>query len=258
MTDVVLFQPKSDLSDESVSRSISIPLSLLQVASFLHKKHSIVLIDQRIEKNWKNRLLTELKKKPLFFGTTCYTGEPIKWALEASKIAKTAGIPVVWGGIHATLLPEQALANENIDIVAYGEGENTLVSLADHFLGKRPINDIKGIYYKSDSSDEAKIIKNPPAQPTDLNKLGPLPTDIINVNRYINNKTIGFASSRGCPFSCTFCINVPIYGRKYHAMSADNTFEQAKFFIEKFKITYLLFLEADFFIDKKKAWSLQN
>ena len=56
------------------------------------------------------------------------TEPQLQFALEISRIAKKYGnSPVVWGGVHPSLLPEQTLENENIDVVVQGEGEETFL-----------------------------------------------------------------------------------------------------------------------------------
>ena len=56
--------------------------------------------------------------------------------------------PVVWGGIHPSLLPAQTLENEDIDIIVQGEGEETFLELVQALDGKQPLSTVKGIWYK--------------------------------------------------------------------------------------------------------------
>ena len=123
MSDVVLVFPKSSFLEKAM-KHVYLPLALLNSVVFVEKEYSVKIIDQRIDSNWKNNLLKELKKKPLCVGVTSLTGEQIKYALEISKIVKEeSDVPVVWGGAHANILPEQTLRNEYVDFVIQGEGE---------------------------------------------------------------------------------------------------------------------------------------
>ena len=73
--------------------------------------------------------------KPLFVGISSIHGSQIRYGLEFARRVRTldSSIPLVWGGVHPTLLPEQTVASEFVDIVVRGEGEKTLLELADKF-----------------------------------------------------------------------------------------------------------------------------
>ena len=60
------------------------------------------------------------------------TGKMILDGLKIAKLIKkyNANIPIVLGGVHPSLLPEQTLQNELVDIVVVGEGERTIQDLA--------------------------------------------------------------------------------------------------------------------------------
>ena len=70
------------------------------------------------------------------------TGPQIIRALETSKFLKGRypDVPVVWGGIHPSLLPEQTLENPFVDIVVIGEGEATLLELVKTLKNKGPLS----------------------------------------------------------------------------------------------------------------------
>ena len=124
-----------------------VPLSLLHLASFLIKGgYSVRIMDMRLEN------LTGFKiEKPLFVGISSIHGSQIRYGLEFAKQVRSSdsSIPIVWGGVHPTLLPEQTVANELVDIVVRGEGEQTLLELADKFPENKPIDEVKGITFKT-------------------------------------------------------------------------------------------------------------
>ena len=124
---IVLLQPKAG---EWEFIGVRPPDSLLAVAAEPNKEgYKIKIIDQRIDKNWKEILKRELKDTMLF-GTTAMTGPQIKYALEASKFVKeNSDVPVVWGGVHASLMPEQTIQNKYIDIIIKGEGDFVLLDI---------------------------------------------------------------------------------------------------------------------------------
>lgn len=122
-------------------------------------------------------------------------------------------IPLVWGGIHATISPEQCVKHCNI--VAVGEAEEAIVELANAIEQNKPINKIQNIWIKENNS----IIKNP-VRPL-IDNLDELPQVDYDINdHYIleNNKLIKFReedlggaifflTGRGCPYGCAYCSN---------------------------------------------------
>jgi len=150
------------------------------------------------------------------------------------EIKQETGSLVIWGGVHPTIRPYQCL--ESADIVCVGEGEEAIVELAERLSKGEGINDIKNLCFKSNG----KIIRNeirPLIQ--NLDSI-PLP-DYSSENKYfVENGLVLphrhcadiFLTSRGCPFSCTFCCNSvlrQIYqgkGSYVRRRSVDNVIEE--------------------------------
>ena len=122
LSDIILFQPKADIELElKVTNTKPPPLSLLYLSSKIDEEgYNIKIIDQRMSDDWKRQLKKE-RDKVLCVGITSTTGKQIKHGLEISSFCKKIGVPTVWGGVHASLLPHQTLMNENIDFVVTTE-----------------------------------------------------------------------------------------------------------------------------------------
>jgi anaerobic magnesium-protoporphyrin IX monomethyl ester cyclase len=193
--DVILIQPRHRLG-HGPSRRVSLPLGLLAVATPLDVAgYKVRIIDQRTEPDWEQSLLAELKTKPIGVGVTAMTGAPIWWALKASEIVKqNSDVPVVWGGVHPSLLPQQTLENQYVDIVVQGEGEETFFELVKALGNKEPLAKVKGIWYK----EGGEIKQNPPRPFIDLNQK----THTMSIS---GRGVLHIETSRGCPFSCAFC-----------------------------------------------------
>jgi radical SAM superfamily enzyme YgiQ (UPF0313 family) len=131
-------------------------------------------------------------------------------------------LPIVWGGIHPTIAPEMCL--EYADYVCIGEGERTLLNLTHAIVnnGGNNLAQVKNLCYKKNDH-----IKRNELYPL-LDNLDEIPSyDHIPINSYIQNHevilpidknifrkftrysgtTYSIMSSRGCPFSCTYCCN---------------------------------------------------
>jgi radical SAM superfamily enzyme YgiQ (UPF0313 family) len=105
--------------------------------------------------------------------------------------------------------PEGVLDQDCFDYVCIGEGEQALVELADAIAnapkGSGPAIDIQNIWAKSGDS----IIRNKVRQFVALDSIPPKDYSIFDFQKMIDAKNgwVGIMSSRGCPFSCTYCFN---------------------------------------------------
>ena len=133
-----------------------------------------------------------------------------KWAQDlALKIKEKADIPIIWGGIHPTSIPEEVIRQEAVDMICVGEGESPLLELAESFLEKTNRTDIKNIWFKRDG----RIIKNSLRTLCDVNAL-PFPDHGLYSGRKNGYFNIGYhtIASRGCPYRCSYCCHSVIKG----------------------------------------------
>jgi radical SAM superfamily enzyme YgiQ (UPF0313 family) len=132
------------------------------------------------------------------------------YAVEIGAFIKAnLDIPLVAGGFHVTMAPEDIMAEPCFDIAVIGEGEETFLDIVKA-MEKNPsgqsLEHIPGIWYRKDKA----VIRNP-LRPLcqDINAL-PFPDrNIFDYKRYIGiNRGLGtFITSYGCPFDCSYCIN---------------------------------------------------
>jgi radical SAM superfamily enzyme YgiQ (UPF0313 family) len=189
------------------------PLAILSLGSYL-EQHGIEVeyFDERIHK--KERFKELVRKRPLFIGLSTMTCFQIKNTLRLAKLARelTTETPLVWGGCHPSMMAEQTLESELVDYVIKGEGEQTLLELAQALQhGKDKFNDIKGLGWKN----SGRGTQNEDRDFLDIEQL-PFPYDGKGKNillEYIRRsgdtlENIGYESSRGCPHKCGFCYNV--------------------------------------------------
>lgn len=254
MADIILLQPKVGDWDKVRSHP-SVPLGLLSASRLAAKEFSTLLIDTRLNANWKEQLKEELNKRPLCVGITSMTGRQISYALEISKfVKKVSNTPVVWGGIHCSLLPESTIADENIDILVTGEGEVTFLELARALANKSELKNIAGIWYKN----ENKIFNNQPRQfISNLDSLPELPLSLISLNDYLpvfkGRRTLYIETSRGCPNQCGFCYNAAYNKNTWRAFSAERVIKELSFLARNFKINSFYIIDDNFFVDLKRA-----
>ncbi len=114
-------------------------------------------------------------------------------------------IPIILGGIHSTIKPED-LADSNFDAFCIGEGEKPLLTLIKSMQRGEDYFNTPSFHFKSNGT----IIRNP-LEPyeKDLDNLPPYDWDIFDTYKLLQLREgwISLSLSRGCPFNCNFCIN---------------------------------------------------
>lgn len=254
MRSIVLIQPREGVYNKVLRPWV--PLSLLSASVKIdHEGYPVKIIDQRVNEEWKNELIQSLAQEPICVGITSMTGSQILGALEASQIVKKySQTPVVWGGVHPTLFPQQTLENQFIDIVVKGEGEETFYQLVKRLENKISLHDLSGVCYKEDG----RIIKNHDRPFIDLDEVPHTPYHLVNINNYLHRffsekEVIEVESSRGCPFACAFCYN-PLYNKRtWRPLSAKKVVAEIKRLVERYSIRSFHFIDDGFFIDKKRV-----
>lgn len=148
-------------------------------------------------------------------------------------------IPIIVGGIHATLKPKETLDIEGVDIVILGEGEKILADVLDALEGGNSLDGIKGIYYKS----KGGVIKQNPLRSwiENINNL-PFPNydlwDDVEKYFYFLGQ-LWLIGTRGCPYNCTNCEELPLRravpGSRYRVRDPRNYVEEIKHHYDKYK-----------------------
>ena len=129
-------------------------------------------------------------------------------SLEASftaKLLKSGNekkIPVIIGGQHPTVSPERVINSEVVDFICVGEGEEAILELIEKLEKNEDETKINNIWAKKDG----KIFRNP-VRPL-MKNLDELPFPDWNLfdARHVDTRGT-FETSRGCPYSCTYCVN---------------------------------------------------
>lgn len=169
-------------------------------------------------------------------------------ALNVAHLVKSfdSEIPVVMGGVHPTILPEEAIKNTNVDIVVRGEGEYTVLDVLKNFDN---LNNVPGITYK----DNGQTINNP-ARPLiqNLDEL-PFPAKhlILEHEEYPAEAFGNIFASRGCPFHCVFCASHKIWTRKARYRSPENVIEEIMRTKKEFNTKFFRFQDDSFILNKK-------
>jgi anaerobic magnesium-protoporphyrin IX monomethyl ester cyclase len=141
---------------------VTLPLGILSVGSALKKADFEVKLINITEKEIDKTVDEIIGLKPDFLGVSVMTGIQTRHSAElCQKVRrKRNDLPIVWGGIHPSLLSEQCLAEDYIDYTIIGEGEITIVEFTKQLRDSGNFNQIDGLGYK----DKGKIVINQPRE----------------------------------------------------------------------------------------------
>lgn len=168
-----------------------------------------------------------------------------QWALRvASELKQHIDTPIIFGGIHPTLVPELVIKNESVDMICRGEGEYALLELANEIDEGRFSYEIENIWFKKNDN----VIKNN-MRPLCLNLDEiPFPDKSVFYDIYKGySKEYFIISGRGCPFQCSYCCNHAVnrlYGSSFlRKRSVSNVIEELIVAKEKYKMRYVWFID---------------
>jgi anaerobic magnesium-protoporphyrin IX monomethyl ester cyclase len=251
---VLLVYPRVT-SGWQVQPRIEIPMGLLCLAGPLRAQgYDVRILDQRVEADWRAALRKELERRPVCVGVSSMTGPQIRHALEVSRFVKAAGrAPVVWGGLHATILPEQTLAEDAIDYVVEGDGEETFPELVGAIEASSPPADVKGVWFKT-GGRVVHAGRRPHAPPDEQ---PPLDYELLDLGKYLRVISglghLNVMTSRGCTRACTFCFTAAAGSKRWRAMHADAAVERIASTVRTYGVRGVTFIDNDFFADMERG-----
>jgi len=168
------------------------PLGLGIVAALTPDDWAIEILDENLKR-------FEFKEADLV-GLTAFTSAAPR-AYEIARLYRDRGIPTVLGGIHASMLPEEAL--QHVDTVVIGEAEGVWPGvISDYEAGK-----MQRVYR---------------GEWPDLNKM-PHPRRDLFHRGYV---LASIQTARGCPMDCDFCSVTAFNGRRYRQRPVSDVLDE--------------------------------
>ncbi|MBW2348516.1 MAG: cobalamin-dependent protein, partial [Deltaproteobacteria bacterium] len=184
-------------------------LSLTTLAALTGDEWEVRLTDENVES-------IDFADHPDLVGISVMT--PLaRRAYEIADRFRSEGVPVVLGGIHPTMMEEEARAHA--DVVVTGEAEAVWATLLEDFRAGR----LKPLYRARDFVSMERF---------------PVPRrELLKKKAYFFTNTI--QTSRGCPFDCDFCSVTSFYGRTYRVRPVEDVVEE----IEQMGGGFLFFVD---------------
>ena len=204
MRSILLINPGHDgghSSHHTVHRDPP-PLGILYVGTFLRAHgYDVTILDTHIHPDWRYRLERDLVlNRPLYVGISVIIGRHQRNAQEITNIVHAHGIPVVWGGVMATVYGDELKETYSPDFVVRYQGEIPALEIAAWMDGRS--------------------LPTPPAGCLDDM---PIPDwSLLPVCQQQTPYYHNIMSSRGCPFNCTFCYKQSLEHKAYEMRSASH------------------------------------
>jgi len=276
---VIIIRPKNRSIPSGII-STQYPINLGYISSWLKKNGiDVVILDFEVEKSDNKRLINLIKdKNPILIGVSCTTSN-VKSGHKIAECVKRIypDLPIVIGGVHASALPERTLKEfSSFDIVAKGEGEETLLELYNAIRENEDLAKVRGLVYRDNNGNLIDTGTREVIQ--DLDKL-PFPDrENLNMSLYkkthvtrgisrLNRNVAEILTARGCPYDCIFCASKVAMGKPVRYRSVNNIISEIEECITKYSVDHfsvlddtftfredILYQVCDYFKSRRVSW----
>ena len=218
----------------------------VEIYDAMTKDHGIEIIGRHIE-----------DVQPDFVCTTAFT-PAIYAAMDVLRVAKEVDsrIVTVAGGVHVNFCYEEVLREFGgcLDYVVRGEGEETLVELAQAIVSRSDVSKVRGIAYLD---GEDVVTTSPRPFVTDLDALSPA-WDLVDWEDYTLFPLAGSRlaivnSSRGCPHNCAFCSQQKFWQRRWRARRPEAFVDELGYLAARFGVDVVM-LSDEYPTPDRRRW----
>ncbi|MBL4578638.1 MAG: B12-binding domain-containing radical SAM protein, partial [Flavobacteriales bacterium] len=245
------FKYKSDSIWKNV-RSDDPPIGLMSLAAYVRTRNykaeildcNIVAPDIEEFERYIIDTYAEESRRPRVVGITTTILTVLK-AFELAEIFKKhyPDTLMVFGGQHATFMPEECAEKDYVDVVVLSEGEYTL----EEILEGKELSEIDGIAYQTVNGKGATVVTKtkPRKRIDDLDIVPFVAYDMLDLPKYTpilgsykRLPAMMMVTSRGCPWTCSFCRGA--FDTKVGFRSAKRIFEEINYLIDNYGIKEIL------------------
>ncbi len=187
-------------------------LALRCLKAYAEPDYSPLLVEYTIKDPTFNIVADLYQKRPNIVGFSCYIWN-IEETIKVIKMLKTVdpSVIIVLGGPEVSYDTNAWLRQvKEIDYIVVGEGEHSFKELLDYLHGKKTLKEVPGVAYVVDD----KFILNPLPPKLDLRE-APSPFRFEEDIPHLSKRVTYIETSRGCPFSCQFCLSSIEVGVRY-------------------------------------------
>ena len=236
------------------SQEATAPLGILAVSTpLLRAGYEIRIIDSTITPDFHKRTLEELDDA-LCLAISLVTGPMIRETVQIAKAAKQLypDKPVILGGWHPSLLPDQTLAAKYVDVVVKGQGEDAMLEIVERISAGESLRGVAGVGYK----EHGRIVFNSPRPLKPIREMPPKAYHLADFDAYervCGRRWAMYTSSLACPYNCAYCTNAGVYGRKWNALDAEQVAEETTDLVSRYRLQLLWIVDDNFLVDRERA-----
>ncbi|MCB9519839.1 MAG: radical SAM protein [Myxococcales bacterium] len=170
--------------------------------------------------------------------------------------------PIVLGGNHVTALPDYALRQSAANVVVRNEGDVSFPLLVDALASGRALAGVPGITWSDDG-----VIRSTKNAPT-VEDLDTIPFPAWDLMRpatfpYAPHQLLArqypvapIATSRGCPYACTYCASQGLWGRTWRHRSIDNVMQEIELLVAEYGVRELHFEDDELLAREERVLEL--
>jgi anaerobic magnesium-protoporphyrin IX monomethyl ester cyclase len=194
------------------AKYIHTSLALRYLKAFCQDDFDVDLVEYTIKDPAMNVVADLFQRKPDVIGFSCYIWN-IEETIEIISMLKKVmpDVKIILGGPEVSYDVNYWMNRlSNVDFIVVGEGEETFHHLLTELQGEQKYHFVYGLAYRKGE----EVIINPPRPKLDLNRI-PSPFYFAEDMPNLANRVTYFETSRGCPFSCQFCLSSIEVGVRY-------------------------------------------
>jgi anaerobic magnesium-protoporphyrin IX monomethyl ester cyclase len=236
------------------SQEATAPLGILAVSTpLLRAGYNVRIVDSTITPKFQDVVLAEMEDA-ICLAVSLVTGPMIRETVQIARAVKLRypGKPVVLGGWHPSLLPDQTLAADCVDVIVKGQGEDAFLEVVQHLEAGESLEGIPGVGYKQDG----RLMFNVPRPLKPIRDLPPKAYHLADFDAYervCGRRWAMYTSSLACPYNCAYCTNDGVYGRKWNALDPEQVVEETTELVSRYGLSLLWIVDDNFLVDRRRV-----
>jgi magnesium-protoporphyrin IX monomethyl ester (oxidative) cyclase len=268
--------------DMIVGMACEAPLALtILAATLIQRGHEVIIIDafgdgyycrEKMEDDTVYvglkfeeilRRVADFKAEAIGISATFYFNLPVVVELADFFKDNYPEAYVILGGNAPTTLYERLMRGRGVDFIVLREADHSLPNLLDNI--KDP-SKVPGVVWRN--GPDIRVNTEEPF-PADLDAL-PFPArSLLNLDTYVEiGRPFGLAeemkryatilTSRGCPFSCSFCSATTVHGKRFRYRSSENVLAEIDELVNRLGVTELHFIDENFTLNRRRVMKIMD
>lgn len=238
------------------------PLGLLYIAAVLEQAgHTVRLLDVDAEQAWGSRFMSAVRAfDPQVVGISGTTPVYPDGLRLAAQVKAEYDVPIIFGGVHATVEAFTVIQEPVVDFVVTGEAEVTMPALiAAIESGASDFSQIDGVIWQHKGDTQVNAPRSPVAD------LATLPFPAVHLlpdlGAYRPPDALRFPfmtimTSRGCPARCTFCSTENMFGKKVRMRWETSVVDEMAYLADRFGIREIHIADDVFTVNRKRVLAI--